>query len=122
MDRVTVVSQRAESPAVGSGRVESTAAGPIPLAAVHLYRRSCCHGVRTVPCGLPDDNAHTVDRLSQEPAEGGDIVGDMDPGPQGCCQRGDIRALGSGEEPFEPVRRRGAGLLKLGEFRNPAFV
>ena len=46
----------------------------------------------------------------------------MDAGPQGCGQRSDIRPLRGGEEPFEPGRWRGAGVLKLGEDRTPAVV
>ena len=75
-----------------------------------------------MPCGLPDDDAHAVDRFSQESPEGLDIIGDMDAGPQGCGQRSDIRPLRGGEEPFEPTRWRGAGVLEAGEDRSSAIV
>jgi len=94
----------------------------MPLAAVHLYRYSCCHGVRTVPRGLPDDDAQAVDWLGQEPPEGRDIIGDMDPGPQGGGQCSNTRTLGGGEKPFKPTRRRGVGVLEVGEDRAPAVV
>lgn len=70
----------------------------------------------------PDDDAEADDRLVQERLESRDVLGDVDASAQGGGQLGNTRTLGGGEEPFEPIRCCGAGVLEAGEDRSSAVV
>ena len=63
-----------------------------------------------------------VVRLGQERSKSGDVLRDVDTSPQGGGQCGSTRTLRGGEEPFEPIRCCGTGVLEMGEDRASAVV